>query len=100
MSDPIYETVAQPFQDMHTKHGASSSSARLDEQSSALVAQASQVKDKVKCTRYGCSAFVNKDSLARHLKEVHEKKIKVICAGCGRGFKRQYQMNEHRCGGS
>ncbi|KAG2096351.1 uncharacterized protein F5147DRAFT_818498 [Suillus discolor] len=54
-----------------------------------------QVKDKIKCTWYGCSALVKKDNLRRHVKEVHEGKIKAVCAGCGKEFKRPYQMDEH-----
>jgi hypothetical protein len=104
-SDPIYEPAAQPFQGVYfEEHVPSSSSARPDKQRSAPVAQSSQVKDKVKCTWNGCSALVNKDNLTRHVKEVHERKIKAVCVGCGREFKRPYQMHEHiiqyRCGRS
>lgn len=94
-SDSIYQPTAQPFQGIYYGHVASSSSARPDEQLSVRVVQASQVKDKVKCAWYGCSALVNKDNLTRHVEEVHEGKIKAVCAGCGREFKRPYQMNEH-----
>ncbi|KAG1884607.1 hypothetical protein F4604DRAFT_1919051 [Suillus subluteus] len=101
-SDSIYEPTALPFQGIYYEHVASSSSARPDEQLSVPVMQVSQVKDKVRCTWDGCSALVNKDNLTRHVKEVHEGKIKVVCPGCGREFKRSYQMNEHifrsRCG--
>lgn len=101
----IYEPAVKPFQGIYSEeHVPPSSSARPDIQLSAPVAQANQVKDKVKCTWNGCSAFVNKDNLTRHVKEVHERKIKAVCVGCGREFKRPYQMNEHilqyRCGRS
>ncbi|KAG2048304.1 hypothetical protein BDR06DRAFT_1013082 [Suillus hirtellus] len=63
-----------------------------------------QAKDQVKCTWHGCLALVKKDNIRRHVKEVHERKIKAVCAGCGKQFKRPYQMNEHiartRCGRS
>ncbi|KAG2053260.1 hypothetical protein BDR06DRAFT_956834 [Suillus hirtellus] len=59
------------------------------------VVQVSQVKDKVKCTKDGCSTLVNKDNLTRHIDEVHEGKIKAVCAGCGQGFKRPNLMKEH-----
>ncbi|KAG1872829.1 hypothetical protein C8R48DRAFT_32290 [Suillus tomentosus] len=66
------------------------------------VVQASQVKDKVKCTRDGCSTLVNEDNLARHIDEVHEGKIKARRPGCGRGFKRPDLRKKHmlrtRCG--
>ncbi|KAG1853496.1 hypothetical protein DFJ58DRAFT_394711 [Suillus subalutaceus] len=104
-SDSVYEPAAQPLQGIYSEeHVASSSSARPDKQLSVPVVQASQAKDKVKCTWDGCSAFINKDNLTRHVKEVHEGKIKAVCSGCGREFKRPYQMNEHilrsRCGRS
>ncbi|KAG1865152.1 hypothetical protein C8R48DRAFT_706188 [Suillus tomentosus] len=106
-SDSGYETAAQPFQGIcFEEHVLSSSSARLgpDVQLFVPVVQASQTKHKVKCTWDGCSAVVNKDNLTRHVGEVHEGKIKAVCADCGKEFKRPYQMNEHilstRCGKS
>lgn len=82
-SDPVHKPTALPFQGIYYEHVAPSSSARPDERPSVLV---------------------NKDNLTRHVEEVHEGKIKVVCAGCGRKFKRQYQMNEHvlrfKCGRS
>ncbi|KAG1835337.1 hypothetical protein DFJ58DRAFT_847460 [Suillus subalutaceus] len=104
-SDSVYEPAAQPFQGInYEEHVPLNSSARPNEELSVPVVQASQVKDKVKCTWYGCSTFVNKDNLTRHVKEVHEGKIKAVCAGCGREFKRPYQMNAHilqsKCGRS
>lgn len=73
-SDSVYEPTALPFQGIYYEHVVSNSSARPDER------------------------------LPRHIKEVHEGKIKVVCPDCGREFKRLYQMNEHilrsRCGGS
>ncbi|KAG1775719.1 hypothetical protein EV702DRAFT_173531 [Suillus placidus] len=103
--DSVYEPAAQPFQGIYLRERVpSSSSARPDEQLSIPVAQARQGKGKVRCTWYGCSTVINKDSLTRHVEEVHEGKIKAVCAGCGREFKRPYQMNEHilrsRCGRS
>jgi hypothetical protein len=95
-SDSLYESDSQSFQGIYLEeHAPLNSSARPDEQLPVPAAQVNQVKDKVKCTRYGCLALVNKDNLNRHVKEVHEGKIKVVCAGCGREFKRSYQMNEH-----
>ncbi|KAG2753140.1 hypothetical protein P692DRAFT_20723532 [Suillus brevipes Sb2] len=92
----IYEPAAQPFQGIYfEEHVPSNSSVRLDEQLSAPVAQASQVKDKVKCTWNGCSAFISKGCLTRHLEEVHEGKIKAVCKGCGREFKRSCLLNDH-----
>ncbi|KAG1749440.1 hypothetical protein EDB19DRAFT_1904541 [Suillus lakei] len=95
-SSSAYRPTAQPFRGIYFgEHVPSSYSASPDEQPAVPVVQASHVKDKVKCTWYGCPALVNKDNLTRHVKEVHEGKIKAVCAGCGREFKRPYQMNEH-----
>lgn len=95
-SNSVHEAAAQPFQGISfEEHVLSSSSARPDEQLHVPIVQASKVKDKVKCTLNGCSALVNKDCLTRHVEEVHEGKIKAICAGCGREFKRPYQLKEH-----
>ncbi|KAG1799271.1 uncharacterized protein HD556DRAFT_1439677 [Suillus plorans] len=99
-SKPVYEPSAQTFQGIYFgEHVPSSSSAGPDAQLSVSVVQANQAKDKVECTWDGCSAVISKDSLTRHVEEVHEGKIKAVCTGCGREFKRQYQMNEHipRC---
>ncbi|KAG1868887.1 hypothetical protein C8R48DRAFT_671447 [Suillus tomentosus] len=99
------EPAAQHFQGIHSQeHVPSSSSAGPDAQLSIPVVQASQAKNKVQCTRSGCSTLVNKDNLTRHVNEVHEGKIKAVCAGCRKEFKRPYQMNQHilrtRCGTS
>jgi hypothetical protein len=95
-SNSVYEPSVQPFQGIYfEEHVPSSSSARPDEKPSVPVVQASRVEDKVKCTWYGCSTLVNKDNLTRHVSEVHEGRIKVVCEGCRRPFKRLYQMNEH-----
>ncbi|KAG2096356.1 uncharacterized protein F5147DRAFT_778405 [Suillus discolor] len=102
-SDPAYEPAAQPFQGFYFgEHVPFSSSARPDAQLSVPVVQTNQAKDRVECTWDGCPALISKDSLTRHVEEVHEGKIKAVCTGCGRVFKRQYQMNEHipRCGRS
>ncbi|KAG1749444.1 hypothetical protein EDB19DRAFT_140269 [Suillus lakei] len=65
----------------------SSSPARHDEQRPPRI-----VRDKVQCTRSGCSSVVNKDNLTHHINEVHERKIKARCAGCRKGFARPYMM--------
>ncbi|KAG2092821.1 uncharacterized protein F5147DRAFT_721869 [Suillus discolor] len=94
--DSIYEPAPQPFQSVYLEeHVPSDSLVGPDAQLPVLVMQASQAKDRVKCTQDGCSAILNKDNLTRHVKEVHERKFKAV-------FKRSYQMNEHilrtRCG--
>ncbi|KAG2139085.1 uncharacterized protein EDB93DRAFT_1164067, partial [Suillus bovinus] len=95
--DSIYdEPAAQPFQGIYVEEPIpSNSSARPDAQLSVPVVRANRAKDKVRCTRDGCSALLNKDSLARHVEEVHEGKIKATCTNCGKMFKRSYQMDEH-----
>ncbi|KAG1815822.1 hypothetical protein EV424DRAFT_1540965 [Suillus variegatus] len=94
-SDSIHEPAAKPFQGIYfEKNAPSSFAARPDAELFVPVGQVSQAK--VKCTWERCSALVNKDNLTRHVKEVHEGKIKAVCACCGKEFKRPYQMNEHR----
>jgi serine/threonine protein kinase len=44
------------------------------QQLSVPVVQVIQVKDKAKCTWYGCSAVVNKNNLNRHVKEKHRRR--------------------------
>ncbi|KAG2139078.1 uncharacterized protein EDB93DRAFT_1164015 [Suillus bovinus] len=53
------------------------------------------MQDKVQCTRPGCSSVVNKNCLTRHINEVHERKVKARCAGCGKGFARPYMLEDH-----
>ncbi|KAG1851789.1 hypothetical protein C8R48DRAFT_836388 [Suillus tomentosus] len=94
-SDSVHELAAKPFQGIYLEENAPSSfAARPDVELLVPVGQVSQAK--VKCTWERCSALVNKDNLTRHVKEVHEGKIKAVCACCGKKFKRPYQMNEHR----
>ncbi|KAG1778298.1 hypothetical protein EV702DRAFT_1095450 [Suillus placidus] len=66
----------------------SESSARHDQQPCLPIAQGSQ--DKVKCTWSGCSRAVRKDNLTRHVNEMHRRKVKAVCAGCGKRFARPY----------
>ncbi|KAG2139082.1 uncharacterized protein EDB93DRAFT_1164046 [Suillus bovinus] len=95
-SDSVHAPTAQPFENVYFgEHVTLSSSARPGVQLSMPVVQDSQAKEKVQCTWDGCWAFVNKDNLTRHIEEVHEERIKAVCTGCGRKFKRQYQVNEH-----
>ncbi|KAG1897383.1 uncharacterized protein F5891DRAFT_536070 [Suillus fuscotomentosus] len=94
-SNSIHELAAKPFQGIYLEENAPSSfAARPDVELLVPVGQVSQAK--VKCTWERCSALVNKDNLTRHVKEVHEGKIKAVCACCGKEFKRPYQMNEHK----
>ncbi|KAG1884608.1 hypothetical protein F4604DRAFT_182998 [Suillus subluteus] len=74
---------------------SSGSSSRLDEQLPLTVVQG--VQEKVKCTWSGCSRVVKKDSLTRHVNEMHRRRIKVVCSGCGKGFARPYMMKNHNC---
>ncbi|KAG1805793.1 uncharacterized protein BJ212DRAFT_1390355 [Suillus subaureus] len=74
---------------------SSGSSTRLDEQQPLTIVQG--VQEKVKCTWSGCSRVVKKDNLTRHVNEMHRRKIKAICNGCGNGFTRPYMMKGHSC---
>ncbi|KAG2348203.1 hypothetical protein BDR05DRAFT_956732 [Suillus weaverae] len=71
------------------------SSARHDQQPRLPIAQGSQ--DKVKCTWSGCSRAVKKDNLTRHVNEMHRRKVKAVCAGCGKRFARPYMLKDHIC---
>ncbi|KAG2041295.1 hypothetical protein BDR03DRAFT_714398 [Suillus americanus] len=74
---------------------SSSSSTRLDGQVPLTVVQGNQ--EKVKCTWSGCSRVVKKDNIARHVNEMHRRRIKVVCGECGKGFARPYMMKNHNC---
>ncbi|KAG1884616.1 hypothetical protein F4604DRAFT_1919062 [Suillus subluteus] len=66
MSNSVYEPAAQPFQGFnYEEHVPLNSSARFNEQLSVPIMQASQAKDKVKCTWDGCSVSINKYNLAQ-----------------------------------
>ncbi|KAG1728720.1 uncharacterized protein EDB91DRAFT_1253317 [Suillus paluster] len=52
---------------------------------------------KVKCTWPGCSRFLKKDNHTRHMNETHLRKVKAVCASCGKGFPRSYMKKEHIC---
>ncbi|KAG2111756.1 hypothetical protein DEU56DRAFT_211646 [Suillus clintonianus] len=56
-----------------------------------------QVSHKVKCTWPGCTRFLQKDSLTRHVNETHRRKVKAVCADCGRKFTRRYLKTAHIC---
>ncbi|KAJ8584381.1 hypothetical protein M405DRAFT_826937 [Rhizopogon salebrosus TDB-379] len=56
-------------------------------------------EEKVRCTWLGCSRVVKRDSHARHVNECHLRKVRDICAGCGRGFSRLYMKKNHLCHG-
>ncbi|KAG0701424.1 hypothetical protein DFH29DRAFT_927219 [Suillus ampliporus] len=96
-----YELDAQPFRvlphhDLYSEgQTLSDSSARRDEPLPLPIEQGSQDKDKVKCTWPGCSRPVNKDNLTRHVNEMHRRRVKAVCAGCGKGFARPYMMKNH-----
>ncbi|KAG2053277.1 hypothetical protein BDR06DRAFT_956853 [Suillus hirtellus] len=95
-SDSVYEPATKPFQGIYfePENALLSPAARPDAELFVPVGQVSRAK--VKCTWERCSALVNKDNLTRHVEEVHEGRIKAVCACCGKVFKRPYQVNEHR----
>ncbi|KAG2041305.1 hypothetical protein BDR03DRAFT_946166 [Suillus americanus] len=74
---------------------SSGSSTGLDKQLPLTVVQG--IQEKVKCTWSGCSRVVKKDNLTRHVNEMHRRKIKAVCNGCGKGFTRPYMMKGHSC---
>lgn len=52
-------------------------------------------QEKVKCGWTGCSSVIKKDSLTRHVTEIHLRKVKHTCDRCGRAFMRTYDKKNH-----
>ena len=52
-------------------------------------------QEKVECGWTGCSSVIAKDSLARHVTEVHLRKVKHTCDRCGKAFTRTYEKKKH-----
>ncbi|KAG1815827.1 hypothetical protein EV424DRAFT_1627792 [Suillus variegatus] len=73
----------------------SESSTSRDQQLRLSIAQGSQ--HKVNCIWPECSRAVKKDSLTRHVNEVHRHKVKAVCVGCGKKFARAYMLRDHIC---
>ncbi|KAG2066375.1 hypothetical protein BDR04DRAFT_1121221 [Suillus decipiens] len=73
----------------------SGSSSTLNQRPPPPIVQ--EIQDKVKCTWPGCSKFVKKESRTRHVNETHLKKVKTVCADCGKGFTRSYMKKDHIC---
>ncbi|KAG2126518.1 hypothetical protein DEU56DRAFT_822267 [Suillus clintonianus] len=93
------ELGAQPFLPHHGTYSEgqtlSGPSSRRDQLFPLPIAQGSQ--DQVKCTWPGCLRFVKKDSRTRHVNETHLRKVKAVCASCGKGFARLYMKKDHIC---
>ncbi|KAG1884663.1 hypothetical protein F4604DRAFT_1676770 [Suillus subluteus] len=62
----------------------SESSARHDQQPCLPIVQ--DGRHKVTCSWPGCSRTVQKNSLARHVNEMHRRVVKAVCDSCGKGF--------------
>ncbi|KAG1728717.1 uncharacterized protein EDB91DRAFT_1313361 [Suillus paluster] len=73
----------QPFLPQHDTY---SEGQTLFDSSEPLLPNAQGSQDKVKCTWPGCSRFVKKENRTRHVNEMHRRKVKAVCAGCGKGF--------------
>ncbi|KAG0696271.1 hypothetical protein DFH29DRAFT_1004717 [Suillus ampliporus] len=54
-------------------------------------------EEKVKCEWSGCSSSVKRDNYTRHVNEIHLRKVKAVCASCGKAFSRSYMKNTHMC---
>jgi hypothetical protein len=63
------------------------------QESRVPVAQGDQ--EYAKCTSSGCSRVVKKGSYTRHVNETHLRKVKAVCARCGRAFLRTYMKKSH-----
>lgn len=94
-----HEDGAQPVITQHDTYSegrtSSGCSARCGQPFPLPIMQSNQ--GKVKCTWPGCTRFVKNGSLARHLNEIHRRKIKAVCASCGKGFTRLYLQKSHVC---
>ncbi|KAG1851795.1 hypothetical protein C8R48DRAFT_676382 [Suillus tomentosus] len=75
----------------------SESSTSHDQQPCLPIAQDSLSHYKVKCIWPECSRAVKKDNLTRHVNEVHRRKVKAVCIGCGKKFARPYMLRDHIC---
>ncbi|KAJ8594769.1 hypothetical protein M405DRAFT_808420 [Rhizopogon salebrosus TDB-379] len=92
---------AQPFNFYPStpQHGTYSEWQTLSDSSASYqeshipVAQGDQ--EKVKCTWSGCLRVVKKNSYTRHVDEIHLRKVKALCARCGRAFPRMYMKKNH-----
>ncbi|KAG2743320.1 hypothetical protein P692DRAFT_201794953 [Suillus brevipes Sb2] len=71
------------------------SSSRLDQQLLHPIEEGT--RKKVQCTWPGCSKLVKKESRTRHVNETHLRKVKTVCASCGKGFTRSYMKKYHTC---
>jgi hypothetical protein len=52
-------------------------------------------QERVKCTWAGCSSVIKKNCYTRHVDETHLRKVKAVCAQCGRKFPRTYMKKNH-----
>jgi hypothetical protein len=94
------EVGVQPFHLSAPQHGTYSEGQTLSgpstsryQESHIPVVQDSQ--ESVKCTWPGCSRVVRKDGYNRHVDETHLRKVKAVCARCGRAFSRIYMKKNH-----
>ncbi|KAG1737852.1 uncharacterized protein EDB91DRAFT_471420 [Suillus paluster] len=56
-------------------------------------------EEKAKCTWPGCASVVKKDNYTRHMKEIHLRQSRTVCASCGKDFQRPYMKKKHICSG-
>ncbi|KAG0701093.1 hypothetical protein DFH29DRAFT_585166 [Suillus ampliporus] len=93
------EPGVQPFQPQYSTSSEgqtlSDSSVRRDQKLPLPTVQGRQ--EKVRCTQPGCSRVVRKDGLTRHVNQTHLRKVKSVCASCGKGFTRRYMERDHIC---
>ncbi|KAG1843390.1 hypothetical protein C8R48DRAFT_618852 [Suillus tomentosus] len=54
------------------------------------------VNSRTQCIWDGCNREFRRDTILRHINEVHGRAVRYSCDSCGRTFKRPYILNEHR----
>ncbi|KAG1728711.1 uncharacterized protein EDB91DRAFT_1085956 [Suillus paluster] len=67
----------------------------LADSSKLLLPSAQSSQEKVMCSWPGCSRLIKKENRTRHVNEMHWRKVKAVCAGCGKEFARPYMKRDH-----
>ncbi|KAG1722329.1 uncharacterized protein EDB91DRAFT_214341 [Suillus paluster] len=83
---------AQPFPPQHSKYPGGRPC--LTPQNRSIPKRRAA---KTKQCAPGCSRLVKKENRTCHVNEIHRRKVKAVCADCGKGFTRSYMKKDHIC---